>query len=77
MVSGELLLDLDYVEDSSADVDFNVVMLSTDQLVEVQGTAEGKAFSRPDLDRMVDLATTGIQQLFAAQRQALDEWRSK
>ena len=77
MVSDELLLDLDYEEDSSADVDFNVVMLSTGQLVEVQGTAEGKAFSRPDLDRMVDLATTGIQQLFAAQRQALDEWRSK
>ncbi len=77
MVSGEFLLDLDYLEDSAADVDFNVVMLSTDQLVEVQGTAEGKAFSRPDLDRMVSLATTGIEQLFVAQRQALDEWRSK
>ncbi len=77
IVSGEFLLDLDYLEDSAADVDFNVVMLSTDQLVEVQGTAEGKAFSRPDLDHMVNLATTGIQQLFVAQRQALDEWRSK
>ena len=77
MVSGELLLDLDYLEDSAADVDFNVVMLSTDQLVEVQGTAEGKAFSRSDLDHMVSLATTGIQQLFVAQRQALEEWRSK
>lgn len=77
LVSGELLLDLDYLEDSAADVDFNVVMLSTDQLVEVQGTAEGKAFSRSDLDHMVSLATTGIQQLFVAQRQALEEWRSK
>ena len=70
------LLDLDYREDSSAGVDFNVVMLGTGQLVEVQGTAETEPFTRPQMTEMVDLACGGIEQLFLAQKAALDEWRS-
>ncbi|MBT5773059.1 MAG: ribonuclease PH [Dehalococcoidia bacterium] len=70
------LLDLDYREDSSAGVDFNVVMLGTGQLVEVQGTAETEPFTRPQMQEMVDLACGGIEQLFVAQKAALDEWRT-
>jgi ribonuclease PH len=70
------LLDLDYREDSSAGVDFNVVMLGTGQLVEVQGTAETEPFTRPQMQEMVDLACNGIEQLFVAQQTALDEWRA-
>ncbi len=70
------LLDLDYQEDSSAGVDFNVVMLGTGQLVEVQGTAETEPFTRPQMQEMVDLACGGIEQLFLAQTAALDEWRT-
>ena len=70
------LLDLDYREDSSAGVDFNVVMLGTGQLVEVQGTAETEPFTRPQMQEMVDLACNGIEQLFVAQQTALDEWRT-
>jgi ribonuclease PH len=70
------LLDLDYREDSSAGVDFNVVMLGTGQLVEVQGTAETEPFTRAQMQEMVDLACGGIEQLFLAQKAALDEWRT-
>jgi ribonuclease PH len=70
------LLDLDYREDSAAGVDFNVVMLGTGQLVEVQGTAEGEPFSRQQLAELVDLAASGIEQLFKEQKAALDEWRT-
>jgi ribonuclease PH len=69
------LLDLDYREDSSVDVDCNVVMLGTGQLVEVQGTAEREPFSREQLTEIVDLAAAGIEQLFAKQREALAAWR--
>ena len=65
------VLDLDYVEDSACDTDMNVVMTGNGGLVEVQGTAEGKPFSRAELDAMVDLASSGIRQLIAAQRAAL------
>ncbi|MYJ15703.1 MAG: ribonuclease PH, partial [Acidimicrobiia bacterium] len=65
------LLDLDYQDDSSADVDFNVVMSGRGLLVEVQGTAEGALFDRADLDRMLDLAESGISELLSAQRRAL------
>jgi ribonuclease PH len=68
LVGGELVLDLPYVEDSEADVDLNVVMNASDHLIEVQGTAEGDAFTRAQLDGMLDLATIGIRQLVAAQR---------
>ncbi len=70
IVDGQPLLDLDYAEDSRAEVDFNVVMTGSGNLVEVQGTAEGEPFTRQQLDAMVSLATTGIEQLTALQREA-------
>ena len=77
MVDGELMLDLDYQEDSNADVDFNVVMLSTGKLVEIQGTAEQTAFSKSELTKMLNLAEKGIATLFEEQRKALAEWKSR
>jgi ribonuclease PH len=71
IVEGQLLLDLAYDEDAKADVDFNVVMTGSAQLVEVQGTAEGKVFSRQELDALIDLAASGIDQLTDFQRQVL------
>jgi ribonuclease PH len=68
---GVALLDLDYDEDSTADVDMNVVATGEGKLVEVQGTAEGKAFDRAELDGMLDLALEGIDRLGELQRQAL------
>ena len=73
IVDGAVRLDLDYDEDSTAEVDMNVVATGDGELVEVQGTAEGKAFRRDDLDRMVDLALAGIARLKAAQEHALAE----
>jgi ribonuclease PH len=72
MSGGAILLDLDYPEDSSADVDFNVVMTSDERFVEVQGTAEHRAFDRAQMNQMVDLAAAGIRQLFDLQRTAID-----
>jgi ribonuclease PH len=71
IVDGEPLLDLDYEEDSSAEVDMNVVMRGDGQLIEVQATAERNAFSRDQLDRLLDLAASGIEQLAALQREAV------
>ena len=71
MVDGESLLDLDYGEDSRADVDFNVVGTDQGTFVEVQGTAEGKPFDRAGMDGLMDLASAGLQQLFAAQAEVL------
>jgi len=71
IVDGEPRLDLDYGEDSSAQVDMNVVATESGGLVEVQGTAEGDPFPRSDLDRLLDLALSGIERLLAAQRRAL------
>jgi ribonuclease PH len=71
LVNGQALLDLAYVEDSVADADVNVVMTLRGHLVEVQGTAEGTAFPRERLDRLLDLATVGNTQLFAAQQATL------
>lgn len=68
IVDGEPVCDLPYVEDARADVDMNVVMTSAGDFVEVQGTAEGVAFGRDKLDRLLDLATGGISELIAAQR---------
>ena len=68
---GQPVLDLDYVEDSQCDTDMNVVMTDAGGLIEVQGTAEGHAFSRAELNALLDLAGTGIAQLCAAQRAAL------
>ncbi|MBA3777800.1 MAG: ribonuclease PH [Chloroflexi bacterium] len=72
IVEGAAVLDLDYEEDSHADVDFNVVGTDAGTYVEVQGTAEGKAFDRAAMDRLLSLADDGMQRLFAAQRQALE-----
>ncbi|MDQ3879474.1 MAG: ribonuclease PH [Chloroflexota bacterium] len=66
------LLDLNYEEDSSADVDFNVVMTSGEQFVEVQGTAEHRPFTRQQMQQMIELAAAGIRQLFTIQQQAIE-----
>jgi ribonuclease PH len=71
IVKGEGLLDLCYEEDSTAEVDFNIVMTGEDAYVEVQGTAEGKPFTRAGMDALLDLARDGIAQLFAFQREGL------
>lgn len=71
IVGGEPLLDLNYEEDSSADADLNVAMNDAGELVEVQGTAEGSPFKQELLQRMVEMARQGIDQLLEAQRQAL------
>jgi ribonuclease PH len=71
IVGGEPLLDLCYEEDATAAVDFNVVMTGTGSLVEVQGTAEGEPFSRPQLDGLLDMAADGIAALTKIQRDAL------
>jgi ribonuclease PH len=72
VVHGEERLDLEYEEDSTAEVDFNVVMTDRGEFIEVQGTAEGKPFSRSRLDGLIDLAGHGIEQLFELQRAALE-----
>ena len=71
LVNGQALLDLAYVEDSIADADVNVIQTLGGDLVEVQGTAEGAAFPREQLDRLLDLASVGNAQLFTAQHNAL------
>ncbi|MBI5439176.1 MAG: ribonuclease PH [Nitrosomonadales bacterium] len=68
---GVPVLDLDYVEDSACDTDMNVVMLGSGNFVEVQGTAEGRAFSRAEMDELLELAKSGIEQLIEIQRAAL------
>jgi ribonuclease PH len=71
IVGGEAMLDLAYTEDSTAEVDLNVVMTGTGHFVEVQGTAEGQPFSRADLGTMLDLAWIGIERLLAEQQKVL------
>jgi ribonuclease PH len=71
LVDGQALLDLDYSEDSRADVDFNVVGTDAGAFVEVQGTAEGKPFDRVAMDGLMDLASAGLERLFAAQAEVL------
>ena len=68
IVDGEPLLDLAYDDDSRAEVDMNVVKTGSGRFIEVQGTAEGKPFDRPQLDSLLDLADRGIRQLIAKQR---------
>lgn len=68
---GEPVLDLDYAEDASAQTDMNVVMDAQGSFVEIQGTAEGKTFSRAEMDAMLDRAQAGILTILAAQRAAL------
>jgi ribonuclease PH len=71
IVNGYMNLDLCYDEDSQAAVDFNVVMTSKGEFVEVQGTAEGKPFSKAAIDDLISLAEKGIRQLFIAQQNVL------
>jgi ribonuclease PH len=71
IVGGEEMLDLDYGEDSRAEVDLNVIMTAEGKFIEVQGTAEGEPFSRQALDRLVDLARGGIAELLKIQSAAL------
>jgi ribonuclease PH len=72
IVGGEILLDLDYAEDSTADVDLNVVMTGDGRLVEVQATAERVPFGRDQLDALLELATKGIQRIAGVQQEAVD-----
>ncbi len=76
IVAGEALLDLDYVEDSGADVDLNVVVTGDGLLVEVQATAERAPFSRARLDELLDLASAGIERIAAAQVEAVSAVRA-
>ena len=71
IIGGEAMLDLNYLEDSSAEVDMNFVMTSSDRFVEVQGTAEAEPFTVIQMDAMRTLATEGIRRLFAIQQEAL------
>jgi ribonuclease PH len=73
VVEGQAVLDLCYAEDSIAEVDMNVIMTGGGKFVEVQGTAEETPFDRPQLDAMLSLASTGIQELIALQRRLLAE----
>ena len=73
--AGMPMLDLDYGEDSSAETDMNVVMNEAGAFIEIQGTAEGHAFRRDELDELLSLAESGIRTVMAAQTSALDSWR--
>jgi ribonuclease PH len=68
---GMPVLDLDYPEDSSCDTDMNVVMTESGHFIEVQGTAEGAAFDRVVMNRLLDLAQAGIAELVVLQKKAL------
>ncbi len=71
--NGQPVLDLDYAEDSSCDTDMNVVMNDGGGFIEIQGTAEGHAFRREEMQAMMDLAEKGVGELIEAQRAALAE----
>jgi ribonuclease PH len=71
IVGGEARLDLNYAEDSRAEVDFNVVMTGEGKFIEVQGTAEGEPFARDEMNRLIDLARDGIGELMKIQRAVL------
>lgn len=72
MISGEYLLDLCYQEDAGADLDFNIVKNGAGKFIEIQGTAEGTAFSREDLDHLLQLADQGLEKLFEFQKKFYD-----
>jgi ribonuclease PH len=76
IVEGEALLDLDYVEDSSAEVDVNVVMAGDGRLIEVQATAERAPLDRDQLDELLDLAAGGIEEIGLAQREGVEAVRA-
>jgi ribonuclease PH len=72
VVDGKILLDLAYEEDHRAEVDMNVVMTGQGHLVEVQGTAEGRPFSRAEMDKLLALASKGVKKLITVEKQCLD-----
>ncbi|MBM3975821.1 MAG: ribonuclease PH [Planctomycetes bacterium] len=72
IVNGEPVVDLDYVEDSKAEVDMNLVMLGDGRYVEIQGCAEARAFDRAQLDRMLALGEGALREIMGAQREALE-----
>lgn len=71
VVDGSPVLDLDYIEDSGADTDLNLVMTESGGVIEIQGTAEKKAFSREELEQMIELGSAGVDQLVAYQKKAI------
>ena len=73
IVRGKVLLDLDYTEDAAAEVDMNVAMTSAGKFVELQGSAEGRTFTRQQLDKMLAVASKGIRQLLSRQQTALGQ----
>jgi ribonuclease PH len=75
-LNGNILLDLDYSEDSNADVDMNIIMTESDRIIEIQGTAEKKTFSRQELNQMLDLAEQGLRLHFDAQNAALEAYKT-
>ena len=70
-IDGQVVCDLDYKEDSTAEVDFNLVMTGDGEFIEVQGSAEGAPFSRQSLDEMLEFGEAGIRRIFEAQKAAL------
>ena len=77
IVNGEPVLDLNYQEDSNAEVDMNIIMTESMELIEVQGTAEGAPFTRKQLNELIDLAEAGLKEIFAAQRAILANYGIK
>lgn len=74
--NGSPVLDLDYAEDSNAETDMNVVMNAAGGFIEVQGTAEGHAFRREEMDQLLNLASSGVADICSAQQTALMDWRA-
>ena len=73
MTEGEILLDLDYIEDSGADTDMNFVFLENHGFIEIQGTGEKKAFTAADFSKMIARAEKGIENILSIQRKMLGE----
>ncbi|KES19555.1 ribonuclease PH [Gilliamella apicola] len=73
IVEGQAVCDLEYIEDSNADTDMNVIMTDDGRIIEVQGTAEGEPFSHEELLKLLELAKNGIATIIDAQRQALKD----
>jgi len=72
IINGEVMLDLDYNEDSTAQVDLNLIATESGKIIEIQGTAEGDPFTRDEMNKMIDVALTGIKDLIKMQKQALE-----
>ena len=75
IIDGQPMLDLDYTEDSRADVDMNIVRTGAGHYIEIQGTAESKPFTKEQMDLMTELASRGIEQLIERQRALLGALR--